>query len=183
MPAPFRRICPLVGSSKPATIRSVVVFPQPDGPSSEKNSPRPMSSETLFTARCVEYSFETSSSSRTCSIFKLKYYSTLSVHASFFRGCGSEPGPLRADRRQMAGRPRVETACDVQHLLETGAFQQARGDRAAVAAFAVHRYGPAAIQVAQQRAEMIQWLVPRTPHVAALPLRRAPYVQYLDRIH
>ena len=30
---------PSVGCSKPATIRSVVVLPQPDGPSSEKNSP------------------------------------------------------------------------------------------------------------------------------------------------
>ena len=30
---------PRSGCSKPATIRSVVVFPQPDGPSSEKNSP------------------------------------------------------------------------------------------------------------------------------------------------
>ena len=28
-----------MGCSKPATIRSVVVLPQPDGPSSEKNSP------------------------------------------------------------------------------------------------------------------------------------------------
>ena len=30
---------PEVGSSKPAIIRSVVVLPQPEGPSSEKNSP------------------------------------------------------------------------------------------------------------------------------------------------
>jgi hypothetical protein len=30
---------PRVGSSKPATIRMVVVLPQPDGPSNEKNSP------------------------------------------------------------------------------------------------------------------------------------------------
>ena len=30
---------PLVGCSKPAIIRSVVVLPQPDGPSIEKNSP------------------------------------------------------------------------------------------------------------------------------------------------
>ena len=32
-------IRPASGRSKPAIIRSVVVFPQPDGPSSEKNSP------------------------------------------------------------------------------------------------------------------------------------------------
>ena len=36
---PSSRILPLVGGSKPATMRSVVVFPQPLGPSSEKNSP------------------------------------------------------------------------------------------------------------------------------------------------
>ena len=31
---------PLVGRSKPAIMRSVVVLPQPDGPSIVKNSPR-----------------------------------------------------------------------------------------------------------------------------------------------
>ena len=36
---PSSRISPAVGRSKPAIIRSVVVLPQPDGPSSEKNSP------------------------------------------------------------------------------------------------------------------------------------------------
>ena len=33
------RIWPAVGSSRPATIRSVVVLPQPDGPSRAKNDP------------------------------------------------------------------------------------------------------------------------------------------------
>src|SRR5215470_5075655 len=36
---PSRRIPPSVGCSNPAIRRRVVVFPQPDGPSSEKNSP------------------------------------------------------------------------------------------------------------------------------------------------
>ena len=36
---PCRLTVPRVGSSNPATIRIVVVFPQPDGPSMEKNSP------------------------------------------------------------------------------------------------------------------------------------------------
>ena len=35
---PCNRIEPALGSLKPAIIRSVVVLPQPDGPSSEKNS-------------------------------------------------------------------------------------------------------------------------------------------------
>ena len=37
--APWSRTRPAVGSSKPAIIRSVVVLPEPDGPSIEKNSP------------------------------------------------------------------------------------------------------------------------------------------------
>ena len=41
---------PVVGYSNPPTMRSVVVFPQPDGPRSEKNSPATMSSETPSTA-------------------------------------------------------------------------------------------------------------------------------------
>src|SRR2546430_6427761 len=36
---PSSRMVPSVGCSNPAISRSVVVFPQPEGPSSEKNSP------------------------------------------------------------------------------------------------------------------------------------------------
>ena len=39
------------GSSNPPIIRSVVVLPQPDGPSSEKNSPARISIDTSSTAR------------------------------------------------------------------------------------------------------------------------------------
>jgi len=44
------RIAPLLGWSKPAIMRSSVVFPQPDGPSSEKNSPSRIASEALSSA-------------------------------------------------------------------------------------------------------------------------------------
>ena len=44
------RIRPLVGSSKPDTIRSVVVLPHPDGPSSEMNSRGFTSKSTESTA-------------------------------------------------------------------------------------------------------------------------------------
>src|SRR6516164_9762258 len=37
---PPRRIVPVVGRSRPAIRRRVVVFPHPDGPSSTTNSPR-----------------------------------------------------------------------------------------------------------------------------------------------
>ena len=39
MSRPVSSTRPASGSSKPAIIRSEVVLPQPDGPSSEKNSP------------------------------------------------------------------------------------------------------------------------------------------------
>src|SRR6476620_163250 len=41
---------PSSGSSKPAISRSVVVLPQPEGPSREKNAPRGMSRVRFFTA-------------------------------------------------------------------------------------------------------------------------------------
>src|SRR5215831_13762107 len=47
---PCSRIAPWVGSSKPAIIRMVVVLPQPDGPSREKNSPSRMSRSIPATA-------------------------------------------------------------------------------------------------------------------------------------
>src|SRR5262245_20807788 len=47
---PASRRLPLVGSSKPAIIISVVVLPEPLGPSSETNSPACTSSEASITA-------------------------------------------------------------------------------------------------------------------------------------
>src|SRR6478609_9363179 len=41
---------PAVGVSRPATMRNVVVLPQPDGPSSAKNEPRGTSRSRSFTA-------------------------------------------------------------------------------------------------------------------------------------
>ena len=48
---PASSMRPAVGSSSPAIIRSVVVFPQPDGPSSVINSPSRTSRSRLLTAR------------------------------------------------------------------------------------------------------------------------------------
>ena len=56
---PSIRICPSVGSSKPAIIRSNVVLPQPDGPSKTKNSPDKMSRLTLSTAVTLPKRLET----------------------------------------------------------------------------------------------------------------------------
>src|ERR1700733_16332346 len=44
------KISPSVGVSNPASMRSKVVLPQPEGPSSEKNSPWAMSKLTWLTA-------------------------------------------------------------------------------------------------------------------------------------
>src|SRR5689334_16179912 len=48
---------PVSGCSKPAIIRSVVVFPEPDGPSSVKNSPAPTFRSTSSTATTSPYVF------------------------------------------------------------------------------------------------------------------------------
>src|SRR3546814_891524 len=50
MSSPSSRMAPSLGVSKPASMRSSVVLPQPEGPSSEKNSRLKMSRETLSTA-------------------------------------------------------------------------------------------------------------------------------------
>src|SRR3984893_2223666 len=50
MSLPFSRMVPESGVSKPASMRSSVVLPQPEGPSSAKNSPAAISRETSSTA-------------------------------------------------------------------------------------------------------------------------------------
>src|SRR6185312_4962577 len=64
---PLSQTSPQVGVSKPATMRRMVVFPHPEGPSREKNAPRGISSETSATARCVAKSFDTRRNSSTVS--------------------------------------------------------------------------------------------------------------------
>src|SRR3954447_11449743 len=60
---PATRISPDVGSSKPAIILRIVLLPQPDGPSSEKNSPRSTTRSTPLTALTVPNSLRTPRSS------------------------------------------------------------------------------------------------------------------------
>src|SRR4051794_22874124 len=47
---PFMAIVPSVGGMNPAIMRNVVVLPQPDGPSSETNSPSSSARVTSLTA-------------------------------------------------------------------------------------------------------------------------------------
>ena len=57
MSSPSSRMRPSSGVSKPASIRSSVVLPQPDGPSSAKNSLRLMSSEKSVDRRVLAETF------------------------------------------------------------------------------------------------------------------------------
>ena len=60
---PWSTMRPASGDTKPAIIRSVVVLPQPLGPSSEKNSPSRIAIVTPSTAApAVPYDLRTSSS-------------------------------------------------------------------------------------------------------------------------
>src|SRR5436190_8256635 len=52
---------PLVIGMRPATRLSVVVLPQPDGPTSATNSPSSIVNDTLLTARTDPYRLTTSS--------------------------------------------------------------------------------------------------------------------------
>src|SRR5437899_4327678 len=61
---PSSRIAPRVGSRKPAIICSVVVFPQPEGPRNETNSPLPTARLKSSTTVCGPNCFPTRSSSR-----------------------------------------------------------------------------------------------------------------------
>jgi hypothetical protein len=57
---PSITMLPLSGRSNPAIIRIKVVLPQPDGPSSEKNSPLRISTDTPSTATTPPKRLETS---------------------------------------------------------------------------------------------------------------------------
>src|ERR1700754_988117 len=60
--SPYSRIWPVSGRSNPASIRSVVVLPQPEGPSSEKNSPPAISRSMPRTAGTPSYALVRSTS-------------------------------------------------------------------------------------------------------------------------
>src|ERR1700680_2962543 len=57
MSSPPSEIVPASGRSKPAIIRSVVVFPEPDGPSSGKNPPSAPRRSTPSTATTLPNTF------------------------------------------------------------------------------------------------------------------------------
>src|SRR5271156_5262735 len=103
-----RKICPEVGSSRPAIMRKVVVLPQPEGPSRQKNSPLPTVNVEPFTA--------VKSAKALCS-----WWTRISAMAlgREFRDAEEPSGP-----EQRGGeRPGVEPELDRLHH-----HHQARGD-------------------------------------------------------
>ena len=64
MSFPSSQMRPESGRSKPPSIRSKVVLPQPDGPRREKNSPFLMENETSSTAVSAPKRFVTWSNTR-----------------------------------------------------------------------------------------------------------------------
>src|SRR5947209_6086500 len=99
---------PAVGSSKPPIIRSVVVLPQPEGPSRAKNFPRSISSEMSSTAttsskRLVRCSSRTSATAAGVAI-------TVSLALITSRLGGSDDTRWARRDRRGEGPPRLSAA-------------------------------------------------------------------------
>ena len=73
--------------------------------------------------------------------------------------------------------PRVKASGYVDHVAMTGALQQATGDHAAVAAFAVNGYGLRGVKVRQSSWESIERVPVGIGDVAALPLAFAADIE------
>src|SRR6185437_4494295 len=70
--SPSIRIRPSSGATKPATMRKVVVLPQPEGPRREKNSPEAILRLTCETAGSRLYAFVNPTSSTTANSSPLR---------------------------------------------------------------------------------------------------------------
>src|SRR5215472_8022001 len=92
MSEPSSRILPSVGRSKPAMSRSVVVLPQPEGPSSEKNSPASIETSIPSTAITSPNSFRSWTSSTE------PVFTSHLQRGYFVEGAGRRGGGLRARR-------------------------------------------------------------------------------------
>src|SRR5712691_6946050 len=77
MSSPPSRIVPASGRSKPAIIRSVVVLPDPDGPSSVKNSPSATRRSTSSTATTLPYVLRPPTTSTSAAKRRLEYVQTV----------------------------------------------------------------------------------------------------------
>ena len=77
MSLPATTMLPAVGSSKPATMRSTVVLPQPEGPRNDTNSPAPASRLKSWTTVVVPKVLRTCwmlrNGSAMCSAFSVQF--------------------------------------------------------------------------------------------------------------
>src|SRR5207237_9117421 len=96
-----------VGASKRPSIRRVVVFPQPEGPSRLKNSPRSMSSVRSSTAVTSANRLVTRSSRTSTSLTQARLQRRASIITPTGLS-GASAGELPAERRE-----RVDVAVDV----------------------------------------------------------------------
>ena len=119
--SPRSRMRPSSGSSKPATMRIVVVLPQPDGPSSVMNSPSAMSSEMSSTACDVAerlaHALDADRRRRSRSRHRTSS-SSITVVPARARRRSTSPKHLRRDRRRSprsrgSRRPRRSPAAAV----------------------------------------------------------------------
>ncbi len=93
---PPMTIVPEVGSSKPATMRSIVVLPQPDGPRKDTNSPGATSRLNSLTTTVWPKAFLTS---------RMDGEEALG-HGSLYFGALAGRGAKREERLMRAIRPR-----------------------------------------------------------------------------
>src|SRR5262245_41911864 len=120
MSSPASTICPASGSTSPATMRSTVLLPQPEGPRSERNSPRSTSRETSSTATTapkVLRSRRTLSAGRA----RLTVAGALPARPGSPRDLASPAlGPLRELPRDEIGVGKVHARHDVRRRHELG---------------------------------------------------------------
>src|ERR1700738_3985874 len=107
---------PSSGVSKPAIMRKVVVLPQPDGPSSAKNSPASIASSTPSTARLMPSKLLLRRARRTAA----------ARPASFTRGQPAGATHAPGSPAHQAGDGRVDTALVAEHPVVQLAPDQAK---------------------------------------------------------
>src|SRR6266496_5715140 len=109
------RIAPASGCSKPASTRSRVVLPQPEGPSRVRNSPERTSSVTSRRAWTSPYDFETSWTDTAprrvpCLLHQLLQRVLELLQHLVHQRAGDGEGGLDADGLGVQQRPRHEHA-------------------------------------------------------------------------
>src|SRR3954451_17591522 len=88
------RMRPDVTSSRPASMRRSVVFPQPDGPTRTRNSPSAISRSTASTARTpFAYTFTSCSSSMFATIRRLRSFGSRVDHEQALLRHVTDPVP------------------------------------------------------------------------------------------